>query len=134
MGVNAPTRGSVRAGYFFAGTMMLLIGVVQFVAGLAAIINDQFFVLGAHYAYSVDVTAWGWIHLILGIVVALAGWSLFTAQTWARIAGIVLASLSAIANFFFIPYYPFWAIVIIALDVFVIWSLTKHVDEWREGA
>ena len=71
------------------------------------------------------MTAWGWIHLILGIVVTLAGMSLFAGRAWAAVLAICLAVISAVANFFFIPYYPFWAIVIIALDMWVIWSLTR---------
>ena len=78
-----------------------------------------------NYTYDIDITGWGWIHLILGIVVLLGGIGLFYRKLWAGGAGDRLAMLSAIANFFFIPYYPFWSILMIALAVFVIWSITR---------
>jgi hypothetical protein len=71
------------------------------------------------------VSAWGWIHLILGIVVALAGLALWNRKVWAATVAIFLAMLSSIANFFFIPYYPFWSILMIALAIWVIWALTR---------
>jgi hypothetical protein len=117
--------GWAVGGISFAGTMMLLIGIFQAIAGLAAIVEDEFFVLTENYVFDLDVTAWGWIHLILGVLVAVAGWSLFARKTWAAVVAIALAMLSAVANFFFIPYYPFWSIVVIALAVWVIWSLTR---------
>lgn len=110
----------------FAAVMMMLIGSFQAIAGIAAIFEDEFFVVGPNYVYDVDVTAWGWIHLILGVTVFLAGAGALSGATWARVVGITLASLSAIANFFFIPYYPIWSIVIIALDVAVIWALSVY--------
>jgi hypothetical protein len=82
-------------------------------------------VVTQNYTFDLDVTAWGWIHLILGIVMILTGFSLFSGKTWAAVVAIALATLSAIANFFFIPYYPFWSILVIGLDVWVIWALTR---------
>jgi len=108
---------------------MLMIGIFQAFAGLAAIFNDEFFVVGPNYTYDLDVTAWGWIHLILGVVVAFAGISVYSGATWARTVGIVLAILSAVANFFFIPYYPVWSVLIIALCIAVIWALTVYGPE-----
>jgi hypothetical protein len=102
-----------------------MIGGFQAVAGLTAILDDQFYVVTRNYTFDLDVTAWGWIHLLLGIVLGGVGFALFTGRTWAAVGAILLAGVSAIANFFFIPYYPFWSIVIIALDVWVIWSLTR---------
>ena len=117
--------GWAIGGISFAAAMLTLIGAFQFFAGLAAIINDDFFVLTSNYAFDLDTTGWGWIHLILGVLVALAGLALFAGQTWAAIVAAVLAGLSAVVNFFFIPYYPFWSLLIIALDVWVIWALTR---------
>jgi hypothetical protein len=108
--------------------MLLLIGVLQFLEGLAAIVKDQFFVVTSNYAFKIDVTTWGWIHLIWGIVMVLAGIYLFRGATWARVIAVVVAILSAIGNFAYIPYYPFWALLIIALDVFVIWAVTRSGD------
>jgi hypothetical protein len=117
--------GWAVGGISFAATMLLLIGVFQALDGLVAIFNDSFFVVTKNYTFDLDVTAWGWIHLILGILLIFAGWGIFTGKTWAGIAGITLAVLSAVANFFFIPYYPFWSILVIGLDVWVIWALTR---------
>jgi hypothetical protein len=123
---DAPVVSSwAIGGITFAATMMLLIGIFQAIAGLAAIIEDEFFVLTENYVFDLDVTAWGWIHLILGVVVAFAGWALFARRPWAAAVAIALAMLSAIANFFFIPYYPFWSLLMIAIAIWVIWSLTR---------
>ena len=133
-GSTEPVSGSAVAGYVFAGVMMLVIGTFEAITGLAAIIEDEFFVNTTNYAFEVDVTAWGWIHLLLGLLVAFAGYALFAAKTWARVIGVTLAALSAIANFFFIPYYPFWAILMISLAVWVIWALTRSISSAEELA
>jgi hypothetical protein len=109
----------------FAGALLILIGFFQAIDGLAAIVDDEFFVLTPNYTFDLDVTAWGWIHLILGILLVVTGFGLLARQAWAGVVAIVLAMLSAIANFFFIPYYPFWSLLVIALDVWVIWALTR---------
>jgi hypothetical protein len=122
---RAPLSGWAVGGVAFAASMMLVIGIFQIINGLAAILNDDFFVRVADYSFDLNITAWGWIHLLLGILVLLAGFALFAGRVWAAFVAITLATLSAIANFFFIPYQPFWALLIIALDVWVIWSLTR---------
>jgi hypothetical protein len=117
--------GWAIGGITFAGTLLLMIGAFQAIAGLTAILDDSFYVVAQNYAFDLDVTGWGWIHLIVGVLLGFTGWGLWTGRTWAAVAGIMLAMLSAIANFFFIPYYPFWSIVVIGLNVWVIWSLTR---------
>jgi hypothetical protein len=117
--------GMAIGGAIFAGVMMIIIGAFQSIAGLAAIIEDDLFVVGKDYIFSLDTTAWGWVHLALGVVILIAGFALFTGKVWAGTFAIVLATLSAVANFFYIPHYPFWSILIIALDVWVIWALTR---------
>jgi len=113
----------------FAATLMLIIGVYQIFLGIAAIARNAFFVVGANYFYQIDTTAWGWIHLGVGVLVAAAGFFLFTGATAAKIIGITLISLSAIANFFFLPYYPVWSLLIIALDIFAIWAIANARTE-----
>ena len=110
----------------FAGFMLILVGSFQFFEGLAAIIKDQFYVIGPNYAYNLDVTAWGWIHLIWGVIVAAAGFGVLAGKLWARLVGIVVATLAAIAQFFYIPYYPIWAVLIIALCIACIWALSVY--------
>jgi hypothetical protein len=128
MAERTPKRWSGAAVGFtvFASLMMIVIGAFHAISGLVGIIENEFFVATPNYIFEFDVTTWGWIHLILGIVVVIAGFSLFSGAVWARTFGVFLAVLSAIANFAFIPYYPLWSIVIIALDVAVIWALTVH--------
>jgi hypothetical protein len=117
--------GWAVGGIVFAASMLTLIGVFQAIAGLVAIFNDDFFVQVRHYTFNLDVTAWGFIHLILGILMLVVGFALFSRRTWAGVTAIMLAMLSALANFFFIPYYPIWSLVIIGLDIWVIWALTR---------
>jgi hypothetical protein len=117
--------GWALGGVTFAACVLTIVGVFQVIAGLAAIIDDEFFVVARNYTYDVDTSGWGWIHLLLGVLLVITGFGLFGRAAWAGITAIFLASLSAVANFFFIRYYPAWAILVIALDVWVIWSLTR---------
>lgn len=110
----------------FAATMMIMLGVFHAIMGLVAIIDDDFYVRVRSYTFDLDVTGWGWLHLIIGIIIALAGFALISGQLWARAVGIALAALSAIANFLWLPYYPVWAIIAIALAIGVIWGLAKY--------
>jgi hypothetical protein len=120
-------RSSWAVGWtMFAAFMMITIGTFGAIEGLAAIVKDQFFVITPQYLFEFDVTTWGWIHLIVGIVVLLAGFALFSGAVWARTLGVILAVLSAITNFAWLPYQPGWSILIIALDIAVIWALTVH--------
>ncbi len=123
---------SATGGYVFAGVIMIMVGCFQAIAGLAALFEDEFYAVTPNYIFEVDTTTWGWIHLLLGLVVAFAGYALFAARTWARVVGVTVAVLSAIANFIFIPYYPFWSILIISLCIWVIWALTRHVSSAEE--
>lgn len=111
---------------WFAAVMMWLVGGFHAIAGLVGIINDQFYAVTPDYIFQFDVTAWGWIHLIAGIVVFLAGIYLLSGQVWARVIGVILAVVSMLANFAWLPWYPFWSILMITADAFVIWALTVH--------
>lgn len=121
-----PTSGWAVGWTTFAALMMIMIGFWHAIAGLVALFEDQFYVVGQEYVFQLDVTTWGWIHLILGIVVGLAGVALFSGATWARVIGVILAVVSAVAAFAWLPYYPIWALVIITSAAFVIWALTAH--------
>jgi hypothetical protein len=126
------TSGMAVGFTVFAAIMMLMVGVFQALQGLIAIFENEFYVQTRNYLFEFDATTWGWIHLVIGLLVAFAGWGLLSGQTWARVVGITLAVLSATANFLFIPYYPFWSLLIITLNIFVIWALTAHGREYRE--
>jgi len=116
-------RGAALGFTMLASVLMMLSGVWGFFEGLAAIIKGSAFVVLPNYAFSMSTVGWGWIHLILGVLIAAAGVALLRDMMWARITGVVLASLITISNFLFIPYYPVWSIVVIALNLFVIWAL-----------
>ncbi|MGW3160808.1 DUF7144 family membrane protein [Streptomyces sp. NPDC001089] len=117
----------------FAAVMMIFGGAMAIFQGIAAIVKTDVFVVTRNYAYTFDLTGWGWIHLVLGVLVVLAGIALFRGAMWARITGIALAGLSMIANFLWLPYYPVWAIVLIAVDAFVIWALCIGARDVRES-
>jgi len=85
----------------------------------------------ANYVFEFDLTTWGWIHLIFGIVVAVVGGAILAGQGWAMVAGIVVAVVSALMNFVWMPYYPFWAVLIIAFDIAAIWALSTMLGERR---
>lgn len=106
-----------------AAVFMMVTGVFGFFEGLAAVIRGSFFVTLPNYAFSLSATSWGVVHIILGALLFIAGAALLADQTWARITGVVLAAFMMIANFVYLPYYPVWAIVVIALNAFVIWAL-----------
>ena len=124
MSPSSSTESAWASGVaLFAGIWMFIIGAFQFLQGLVAVLNDQFYVAGRNYTYKFDLTAWGWIHMILGALLVLVAIFVINGATWARISGIVLAGLSALANFMWLPYYPLWAILIIAGNALVIWGL-----------
>ena len=111
---------------WFAGLMMVMIGFWHAMAGLVAIIDDEFYVPTQNYIFKFDISTWGWIHLLLGILILLAGFALFSGAVWARTLGVILALVSGLAAFAWLPYYPIWGIIIIVVAVAVIWSLTVH--------
>jgi hypothetical protein len=117
--------GWALSGVVFAASILTMVGLFQVIAGLVAIFDDEFFVVARNYTFDLDTTAWGWIHLLLGILLVATGFGLFSRATWAGVTAIFLAMLTAVENFFFIPYYPFWSILVIALAVWVIWALTR---------
>jgi hypothetical protein len=110
----------------FAAIMLMIIGVFHAIAGLSGIVKDNFYAVTPNYVFEFDSTTWGWVHLIGGIIIVLAGFGLLSGAVWARTVGVILAIVSLLASFAWIPIYPIWGIVTIAIDVFVIWALTVH--------
>jgi len=106
--------------------MMIMAGGFQLFNGLVALFANEFYVNTPDYLFRFDATRWGWTHLLVGLLVLLAGFAVLAGRTWGRAVGIVVALFSALTNFAFIPYYPFWSLTIIALDVFVIWALATQ--------
>ena len=116
---------------FFAGTMMVIGGILNAIYGLVAIFNDDWVVWQNRTAVLLDLTGWGWIHLVIGIVLILAGIGVFSGNILARTIGVLVAAVSLIANFLWLPVYPLWSIVVIVVDALVIWALTAHGRELK---
>ncbi|PQP14383.1 DUF7144 family membrane protein [Rhodococcus opacus] len=124
MSENASVKQGVAAGTSIGAAIILVtVGVLQLLQGIAAVAENEMFVVGIEYIYKFDLTTWGWIHIVLGAVITLVGFALFTGASWARVSAIILAAVSILANFLWLPYYPGWSILIIALDVVVIWAI-----------
>ena len=109
-----------------AGILMFLLGGWWIIAGLVAIVNDDFYVVTQEWVFEFSTTTWGWTHLVLGIVVLFAGIGVFSAMVWARTVGVILAGISGLVAFAWLPYYPVWGILFVTLSVFTIWALTVH--------
>lgn len=114
------------AGGISVGAAVLLgtVGIIQLLQGIAAVAEDELFVSGQMYLFKLDLTSWGWIHIGLGAIMVVVGIALVTGATWARVSAVVIASLSILANFMWLPYYPWWSMLIIAFDVVVIWAVS----------
>jgi hypothetical protein len=132
------TSGWAVGWTFFAAFMMIMLGIWHGISGLSAILKDTIYTPGEQltdgYFLKLDISTWGWIHLIVGIVIVLAGTALFTGAVWARTIGVILAVISAIAAFGWLPYYPVWAILMIAAAISVIWALTTHGRDVSTGS
>ena len=109
----------------FAGVVMIVEGSFEILAGLAALINPDSF-RGVDTIFEQNAETWGWWHLVIGGVILLSGFGVFTGNVLARIVGVIAASISAIAAFVWLPFYPVWGIIVIAIDIAVIWALTVH--------
>lgn len=128
---NDSPSGWIGWGYF-AGFMMMLLGFLQGVSGLTAIFKQEFYVVTPQHLIAFNVTTWGWIHLVLGIVIFMAGLELLRGATWARVVAAILAILSFVANMAFISAYPFWSITIMVIDVLVLYAVTVRGGELKE--
>ena len=113
----------------FAGVAMIIGGAFQALEGLAGIVHDKYLVVAPSTIYAFDLTVWGVIHLLVGLALLVIGVSLLRGQTWARVAGLIVAVISAIMNFVFLPFSPLWAIVIIAVDMLIIWALAAYLRQ-----
>jgi hypothetical protein len=118
--------GGAFAGAVLAGVLMVLTGVYSFLAGLAMILRAPFFVFHSGYLYVWSTHGWGWVELILGAVVVAAGACVLLGMVWARAVGVILATLSAVASFMSLPYYPIWSIILIAVNLFIIWAMVAY--------
>jgi hypothetical protein len=108
-----------------SAALMMIMGLNHFLIGLAAVFQDQVFVRTVGYLYAFDLTTWGWLHLVLGAVVALLGGFILTGKDWARATGVAVVSLALVLNSLWLPYAPVWTVIQIALGVIAIWGLVS---------
>ena len=129
----APPRAGASAGPTGSpaspGSSLATVALFQIFEGLAAVLEDEVFVATRDYVFKFDLTTWGWIHLVLGLITFATGIGLFLGQTWARALGLFLALCGALLNFMFLPYYPWWAVTIITLNVVVMWAIATEVQD-----
>jgi hypothetical protein len=126
------TTGWVGWG-IFAAVILLVSGLFTGIQGIAALIGpNTYFVLSDGQLLLFDVNGWGWWNLLIGILLLLTSFALFAGQTWARVVAIILAVISAVGQLFLLPVQPWWATIIIAVDVLVIYALTAHGRELKE--
>jgi hypothetical protein len=116
----------------FGGFILVMLGVFQVIQALVALFDDGYYLVApSGLAVNVDYNTWGWIHLVIGVVAVLTGIGLFAGNVVARVVGVVIAALSAVANLVFLPAYPLWSTIVIALDVIVIYAIVVHGRELR---
>ncbi|MBF6173834.1 DUF7144 family membrane protein [Nocardia blacklockiae] len=125
---NHPVRQGLAAGTSIgAGILLVTVGVLSLFEGISAVVNDDLFVVGVDYVYKFDITTWGWIHIVLGVLLVISALGLIAGTAWGRGVAIGLAALSILANFLWLPYYPWWSVLVIALNIVVIWAIAT----WR---
>ena len=120
-------QGFAAVGVIGAAILLLVGGILELLQGISAVAKDDLFVVGPEYVYQLNLTAWGWIHIVLSIVAIAIAIGMFTGAAWARVGAICIASLSIIINFLWLPYFPWWSILVIAIDLVIIWA----VATWR---
>jgi hypothetical protein len=111
----------------FAGVLLIISAGFEVLQGAAAVSDPDFFASGSEYLYKLNVTAWGWIHIILGVLSAIVAIGIFMEKSWAWFCGVVIVGLTMLSNFAAIPHYPVWSLTIIAIDVAIIWALTMQL-------
>jgi hypothetical protein len=138
MSVRATPEAPTAAGYesyedddrgygwvSFAGVLLLLVGTLNLIEGIAAIGNARFFVNGQHYIIG-DLKTWGWFVLCLGVLQLAVGLGVFVKNQLARWAGVVVLAGNAVVQMLMIPAYPFWSLAVFTLDVMAIYGLVAY--------
>lgn len=131
MANNTPSVTGWVGWIYFAGFMLIALGFFQAILGFTALLNDEYLVAMNGSLLLFDFTTWGWVHLILGIVMMVVGTGLFNGGTWSRVLAIVLVLINFLAQFAFVSVYPVWSIIIMVVDVLVLYALTVHGEEVR---
>ena len=110
----------------FAAVLLIMVGLFHALQGIVALASNDLYVIGKNYTFQFNFDTWGWVHILLGLLTAGAGVGLFWGQTWARTVGVIAAAVSMVGSFMWLPHYPLWSLVIMALDVFVIYAVIVH--------
>lgn len=117
---------------FFAGFMMIIMGFLQALEGLTALLNNKWLIVGQERLLLLNFTAWGWLHLLLGIIVLVAGFYVMHGAIWARTVGVILAAIGLVLNLAYVNTYPIWSIAVMVIDILIIYALIVHGSELRE--
>ncbi|MCU0311853.1 MAG: hypothetical protein MUE36_13030 [Acidimicrobiales bacterium] len=117
---------------FFAGVMMILGGSLNAVYGLIALLNDEWVVWGNRGTVYLDITQWGWVHLILGVLVLASGFGVLAGNVFARTIGVIVTAIAMVGSFLAMPIYPLWSVTLLVIEVLVLWALIVHGREVRE--
>ncbi len=134
MSQNATQQRSGWTGWVvFAGVMMIIAGILWTLVGFVAVFNNDWVVFGREAALFVDISGWGWLHVILGLLMLLAGFLVIQGNLFGRTIAVILAVISIVVNFLWLPVYPVWSLVIIAIDVFVIYAVLVHGRELKDA-
>lgn len=126
-----PMAGDTSMAFsLLAGLFLILSGSFHILLSLAALIGDnQDVMVPTRYSFDMNLTAWGWVHLVTGVVAVVIGVGILVNRRWAYVLGVIVAAISAVATFAFAPWSPFWALLIIAFDILVIWALSRELQE-----
>lgn len=128
-----PRQAVAGVATYAAAAVLWVSGVVTILQGISAVFNDKLIVVTPDYVYKFNTTAWGWIHIILGVLLGAVAFGLFWSTIWARVAVIIIASLSIVSMFMWLPHSPVWSIVTIALDIFIIWAVATWESPWARN-
>ncbi len=112
-----------------AGVLLIVAATFEILQGAAAIANDDLYASSSEYLFRFDLTVWGWVHVVIGVLCFIVAVGILRNASWAQISGIIVAGLSAMANFAFLPYYPIWAIIVIAINVLIIYALSTKLKD-----
>jgi hypothetical protein len=126
------TKGAIIEGTSaLAGCVLLISGITDVLQGIAAIDGGDIYLRRFEYMYDFNLTAWGWLHIVIGAACVIAAIGIFRRAPWGQLTGIIVATLSILTNFAFLPHFPLWSILVIAFDVLVIWALCTQFARRR---
>ncbi|WP_245687068.1 DUF7144 family membrane protein [Streptacidiphilus griseoplanus] len=128
----SPDDGWVTGPYLFGGLALELSGTLSILMGAAGIAQSTIFA-NSRYPYGFNLTAWGWIHVVIGIGLLAAGLGVLAGRSWGRGAGIALGAVSLVTQFMFVPYYPLWSISLMVLDLVAVWTLSRFSQSTSSG-